>query len=107
MYKAKYRFPLKNISQSILLIFFISSCTGIISEKGLETARYDENNGYCVRQYDERGCNICIFSYAKYNETWGWSCQERYCPEVNEEDANRCTKYLPTKEDLLSNIDNL
>ena len=56
--------------------------------------------GYCVKKYDEKGCNTCSLVDGQ-----GWICNFLYCSKTDEDEekANQCTEYL-SKEELLKKI---
>ena len=61
------------------------------------TKEYVSDKGYCVKRYDEEGCNICSYSLKLI------LCTLKACSKVDEEKANQCTEYL-SKEELLKKM---
>ena len=97
---------LKLLGYVFLFVLFsvIISCEGKNSnttdykalEKKIENLEYVQGKGYCVKKYDEKGCNICSLEH-------GWMCTLVYCSKTDEEKVNQCTEYL-SKEELLKKM---
>ena len=80
---------------------FLIFCLFFLSCKSLPPPKSDyvKGKGYCVKKYDEGGCNICKLKY-RHEVGWGWQCTEAGCLNSPEEkaNANKCLEYKTRKE---------